>query len=322
MQAIKTIDADVAGEAVRLIVKGGPSVPGRTMAEKLIWLRKNGESQRQLLMLEPRGHRGMHGALLTEPVSPNAHAGLLSMHAAGFPLLSGEAIVAAVTLALENDIMQGDFEEVLIDTPPGLVRARPRYAPGADRSSARVTGVALTGIPSFVHSPGLPIQVGTRKLTVDIAFGGEFYVIADSEAIGVPIDMSHEMALIRMGHDIKEAVEAAVQVRHPIGAGIKGIHGTIFTGAPRVAADLRSATVLQGEVLRRSPGATGTAALVAVLDAMGLIADGQHFLHEGILGTVLQASVLSRETAGDVHLITPLIEASAKVTGFHEFVNW
>ena len=47
-----------------------------------------------LLMLEPRGHAGMHGALLTEPVSPEAHAGLLSMHAAGFPLVSGEGIIA------------------------------------------------------------------------------------------------------------------------------------------------------------------------------------------------------------------------------------
>ncbi|RPI55057.1 MAG: proline racemase [Acidobacteria bacterium] len=321
MRRIKTIDGEVAGEAVRLIVGGGPSVPGRTMAEKLSWLRKNGEALRQLLMLEPRGHRGMHGALLTEPVSPNAHAGLLSMHAAGFPLLSGEGIIAAVTLALENGVIQGDFEELLIDTPPGLIRSRPRYEPGAEASAIRVSSVALTGIPSFVHSPGLTVQIGTRRVAVDIAFGGEFYAIADSEAIGVPVDMSHEAALIRMGREIKEAVEAAVHVRHPTDSGVKGLHGAIFTGVSRAAADLRSATVLQGEVLRRSPGATGTAALLAVLDAMGLIADGQPFTHEGILGTVLYGNVLSRQTVGDVQTITPLIEGSATATGFHEFVN-
>jgi len=59
MTRIKTIDAEVAGEAVRLVVSGGPSVPGRTMAEKRNWLRKHGDELRRLLMLEPRGHAGM-----------------------------------------------------------------------------------------------------------------------------------------------------------------------------------------------------------------------------------------------------------------------
>src|SRR5262245_7616670 len=104
MRRIKTIDAEVAGEAVRLVVAGGPSVSGRTMAEKLAWLRRHGEDLRRLLMLEPRGHAGMHGALFTEAVTPDARAGVLAMHASGFPLVSGEAIIAAVTLAIENGI--------------------------------------------------------------------------------------------------------------------------------------------------------------------------------------------------------------------------
>ena len=126
MIRIKTIDAEVAGEAVRLIVSGGPTVPGRTMTEKLNWLRRKGGELRRLLMLEPRGHAGMHGAMLTEPTSPKAHAGVLSMHAAGFPLVSGEGIIGAVTIALENKLIDGVDDEVLIDTPAGLFRARPR----------------------------------------------------------------------------------------------------------------------------------------------------------------------------------------------------
>ena len=109
---------------------------------------------------------------------------------------------------------------------------------------------------------------------MDIAFGGEFYAIADSEAIGIPIDMANAAALVRMGREIKDAIESTVHVQHPIDARLKDIHGTIFTGASRAAADLRSATVLDGEVLRRSPGVTGTAALLAVLDAMGLLTEG------------------------------------------------
>jgi len=315
MTRINTIDAEVAGEAVRLIVRGGPSVPGRTMAEKLKWVRRHGDELRRLLMLEPRGHAGMHGAMLTEPTSPQAHAGLLSMHAAGFPLVSGEGIIGAVTIALEHKLIEGVEDEVLIDTPVGLFRTYPR------RTDGRATSVSVTGVPSFVHSAGLVLKIGTRHITVDIAFGGQFYAIADSEAIGIPIDIANAGALIRMGREITDAIESTVHVEHPVDARLKDIHGTIFTGASRAASDLRSATVLDGEVLRRSPGMTGTAALMAVLDAMGLLTDDRRFTHEGVLGTTLQGSVVSRQQIGERAAVIPVIDGSASITGFHEFVG-
>lgn len=314
MMRIKTIDAEVAGEAVRLVVGGAPSVPGATMREKLHWVRSRSGDLRRLLMLEPRGHAGMHGAMLTEPASPAAHAGILSMHAAGFPLVSGESIIAAVTIALEHKLIDGVQDEVRIDTPVGVFRTVPRLHAG------RVTGVAITGVPSFVVSAGLPLRIGSRNITVDVAFGGEFYAIADSEAIGVPIDLTNGSALIRMGRDVKEATESAIHVRHPRDASIKDIHGTVFTGPARGAADLRSATVLDGEVLRRSPGATATAALLAVLEAMGVLAEAHSFTHEGVIGTTLEGRVAQR-IPGDAPAIVPVVEGSASITGFHEFVG-
>lgn len=327
MTRIKTVDAQVAGEAVRLIVGGAPTVPGRTMAEKRTWLRKNGDGLRRLLMLEPRGHAGMHGAMLTEPVSPGSHAGLLSMHAEGFPSVSGESIIAAATIALEHKLIEGVTGELLIDTPAGLFRAMTSGTGAAGATGAtgeatrRVTSVAVTCAPAFVHSAGLRIAVGARTITADIAFGGEFYAIADSEAVGIPIEMANATALIRMGRDIKEAIEETARVQHPGDARLTGLQGTIFTGAPHAGADLRSATVLEGEVLRRSPGATGTAALMAVLDAMGLLPAGHRFTHEGILGTTLTGRAEDRSQVGELAAIIPVIEGSASVTGFHEFVK-
>ena len=302
MTPIRTIDAEVAGEAVRLIVSGAPSVPGRTMVDKLSWLRKHGENVRRLLMLEPRGHAGMHGAMLTEPVSALSHAGLLAMNAAGFPPVSGEAIIAAVTIALERKLIDGVQGDVLVDTPAGTFRAAPRSGAGT------VEAVVVSGVSSSVHSAALPLRIGTRKVSVDVAFAGEFYAIADSEAIGIPVDMANAAALIRMGRDMRDAI------------GSPDIQGAIFTGAPRAGADLRSATVLDGEVLRRSPGLTGTAALMAVLDAMGVLPDDHTFVHEGILGTTLQGRVVSRNTT-DTPSVIAAIEGSASITGFHEFVK-
>lgn len=278
-------------------------MPGRTMVEKLNWLRKHGAALRRMLMLEPRGHAGMHGALLTEPVSPSSHAGLLSMNAAGFPLVSGEAIIGAITIALERRLIDGVEGDVRVDTPAGTFHATPRMR------SSRVEAVAVAGIPSFVHTAGLPVRIGTRSFGVDIAFGGELYAIADSEAIGVPIEMANAAALARMGREIRDEL-------HPI-----DIQGTIFTGAPRASADLRSATVLDGELLRRSPGVTGTAALMAVLDAMGVLTRDHTFVHEGILGTTLQGQVVSRNAAETPSSVIPVIEGTASITGFHEFVG-
>jgi proline racemase len=315
MTRIKTIDAEVAGEAVRLIVGGGPSVPGRTMVDKLKWLRRHGDALRRFLMLEPRGHAGMHGAILTEPTSPQAHAGLLSMHAGGFPLVSGEAIIGAITIALEHKLIEGVEGQVLVDTPAGLFRTSPQANDG------RIASVAVIGTPSFVHSAGLTLKIGTRHVTVDIAFGGHFYAIADSEAIGIPIDIANTAALIRMGREITDAIESTLHVQHPSDGTVKDVHGTIFTGAARGTSDLRSATVLGGEVLRRSPGVTGTAAVMAVLDAMGLLTDERRFIHEGVLDTTLYGEVERRVQIGEIDAIVPVIEGSASITGFHEFVS-
>jgi proline racemase len=183
-----------------------------------------------------------------------------------------------------------------------------------------VTGVTLTGVPSFVHSAGLIVEIGARKVPIDIAFGGEFYAIADSEAIGIPIEMANASRLIRTGLEIKRAVESSLNVVHPIDNRLKGIQGAIFTGPSRSSADLRSATVLDGQVVRRSPGVTGTAALLAVLDAMGLLAEAHTFTHEGVTGTMLRARVLDRRQVDGVQVVVPAIEGSASITGFHEFV--
>ena len=312
MPRIKSIDAEVAGESVRLIVEGAPSVPGGTMADKRKWLQRNADQLRRMLMLEPRGHAGMHGAMITTPVSPDAHFGLLSMHAAGFPLVSGEAIIAAVTIGLEQRLIEGVEGEMFVDTAAGVFRARPAFAAiAAAAGRPHVAGVSLIGPPASVQQGGLAVRVGTRAINVDIAFAGETYAITDSEAVGIPIDMSNAAALVRMGRLLEEAIQTPIQ-------------GTIFTGAASGPADLRSATVLDGEVLRRSPGVTGTSALLAVLDAMGLLAGdaSEHrFTHEGIVGTALNARVLSRDQIEGRDAVIPVIEGAASITGFHEFVG-
>jgi proline racemase len=306
MTRYKTIDAHVAGEAVRLVIEGAPTVKGRTMMEKLAWLRKHGEPLRKALMLEPRGHAGMHGALFTEPVSTKAHAGLLCMNAGGFPLVSGETAMAAVTIALEQKIIHVESDDLYIDTPAGLVTVRPKHSE-----------IAISGLRGFVHAGALPVRFGNRNVLVDVAFGGQFFAIADSEAVGISVDSDHAPELVRAAARLQHAVDNTLHATNP---NLNRLDGVIFTAPPRQGGDLRTATVLDGGVLHRSPGVTATIAVMAVLDAMGIIAEAHRFINEGVIGTSIAGSVLTRDHVDDVPVILPLVEATVSITGHHEFL--
>lgn len=327
MRCYKTIDAHAAGEPLRLIVEGFPTPKGRTMLEKRAWVKAHADRIRRSLMQEPRGHLDMYGAVLTEPVSPEADAGVLFMHNEGYSTMCGHGIIAVTTMAIERGLIHPRQPgRVIFDAPAGLVRATAHMAPrqGSKREGGpetRVSSVSFLNVPSFVLHPGLATEVGGRKIRVDVAFGGAFYAIVDAEAVGIPVLPARLADLRRVGMEIKHAVEAAVTVEHPDDRGLKGIYGTIFTGPPDCEeADLKNVTVFADAEVDRSPCGTGTCAVMAVVDAMGLLAPDRPFRHESIIGTVFSGRVVSRTRVGDHDAIVPELEGSAWVTGEHTFI--
>lgn len=231
MQIIHTIDAHTAGEPLRLIVDGFPTVEGRTMLERREWLRTNHDQLRTALMLEPRGHTDMYGALLTAPEHPGSDAGVLFMHNEGYSTMCGHGIIAVVTIGLERGLFRrrnGPEQTVVLDSPAGPIQARARMR--EDNGRLRVTNVSFRNVPSFVLLAGVPVTLGGRQLRADVAFGGAFYAIVDSEAAGLPIVPARLADLRRAGMDIKRTIEAAHKVVHPGEPELHGIYGTIFTG--------------------------------------------------------------------------------------------
>ena len=293
------------------------------MLEKREWASEHCDPLRRALMREPRGHADMYGAVLTEPCVESAHAGILFMHNQGFSTMCGHGVIAVCTIALERALIvtPGEPATFVLDSPAGLVRARAeRGAPGGD-SLVRVQRVAFENVPSFVLHPGLSIVVGDRSVRVDVAFGGAFYAIVDAEAVGLPLRREALGQLRRVGAEIARAVEAAIRVAHPVEPGLHGIYGTVFTGMPnRPDADLRNVTVFADRQVDRSPCGTGTAAVMAVLDAMGMLVVGEPFDHESIVGTLFRGHVLRRTSVGDCEAIVVEIEGSAWITGEHSYL--
>jgi proline racemase len=320
---IRTIDAHAAGEPLRLVVEGFPRVEGATMLEKREWVREHHDHLRRALMLEPRGHADMYGALLTEPERPDSDAGVLFMHNEGYSTMCGHGVIAVVTIALERGLLtrRDGRQEIVLDSPAGPIRASPslREARGGDGRRPRVDGVAFSNVPSFVLAAGVPVQLGSRELRVDVAFGGAFYAIADTEAAGLAIDPRKLPELRRAGMAIRDAVESIVNVVHPLDPGLRGLYGTIFTGPSTGSADLRNVTVFADAEVDRSPCGTGTSAVMAVLAAMGLLLPGATFTHESIVCTVFRGRILRDTVVGDLPAIVPEIEGSAWITGEHTF---
>ncbi len=337
---IRSIDAHAAGEPLRLVIEGLPSPEGRTMLEKRAWAMKRLDHLRRAIMLEPRGHTDMYGALLTEPVTKNSHAGILFMHNEGWSTMCGHGIIAATTIALQRDLiwtrnpdpstssepprarLRGDKPptvDVRYDTPAGPVDARARLTHHGD--FVRVESVAFRNVPSFVFEPSLMVPIGGRKIPVDIAFGGAFYAIVDAEAAGVPIDPAHLPELRRLGMTIAREVERLRHVVHPVEGGLEGIYGTIFTAPAQLpGAHLRNVTIFADAEVDRSPCGTGTAAVMAVLNEMGLLLDDVPFVHESIVGTTFSGRVVERVQVGEHTAIVPEIEGSAWITGEHTFL--
>ena len=330
MVRVKTIDAHAAGEPLRLIVDGFPSPRGRTMLDKREWVLKHADHLRRALMLEPRGHADMYGAILTEPVAPGSHAGVLFMHNEGYSTMCGHGIVAVTTIALERGLLMpgGDGTAIVYDSPAGTIRARARLgtggtggAGGDEAGFPRVESVAFLNVPSFVLHGGLTVKLASRHIRADVAFGGAFYAIVDSEAVGLPIDAAHLAQLRRVGMEIKDAIEATHTIAHPLEPGLNGIYGTIFTGPPSdERADLRNVTIFADAEVDRSPCGTGTAAVMSVIDAMGLLGEEKPFVHESLIGTRFSGRVASRTEVGDYQAIVPEIEGSAWITGEHTFL--
>jgi proline racemase len=304
------------------------------MAQKRDWLSRHGDRFRGALVLEPRGHLDMVAAMLTDPVTPGADAGLLFMDANGYPAMSGHGVIASATVAIERGLIQpgggaasaaspppgesGGLRRLVFDTPAGPVIARARLEERG--GSTRVDSVAFANVPAFVHTAAHPVKLGHRELRVDIAYGGIFHALVDTEAVGIPLDARKLPEFRRLASDILASLNSGHRVAHPAEAWLTGVGAVVFTGPPQdPEAHLRNVTIA-GESADRSPGGTGTSAVMAVLDAMGLLPQDQPFVNEGLSGSLFRAQASRRTLVGDYAAVVTEIEGHAWITGEHTFL--
>src|SRR5204862_3141236 len=115
---------------------------------------------------------------------------------------------------------------------------------------------------------------GLGTVTVDVAYGGMFYVIADALPLGLTLAPDEGREIVRLAEMIKAATQEQLPVVHPENAGIAGVSIAQLSGpALRPDAHRRNTVVVStgklAGVLDRSPCGTGTCAKMAALYAKG-----------------------------------------------------
>ena len=311
----EAVDSHTEGMPTRVIVGGVGQLPGDTMLERKLRLEREHDELRQVLMNEPRGHGAMSGAILQPPCRDDADWGVVFVEVSGYLPMCGHGTIGVATVLVETGRVAVTEPETIVrlDVPAGLVEARVQVADG------KATSVTIRNVPAFVHD--LDGEAG--GIRYDMAFGGNFYAIADAAAVGLKVAPENAPALIAAGLELMAAVPEPV---HPENDAIRGCHHVIWTDEPDPEsdpahpADGRAATAIHPGWVDRSPCGTGTSARMAQRHARGWLELGAPFVHESIIGTRFTGRLVGETTVGGRPAVVPEITGRAWITGTASYV--
>ncbi|MGE4079397.1 MAG: proline racemase family protein [Reyranella sp.] len=284
---LSTVEMHTGGEPTRIIVDGWPAFEGRTLLDKRREAKERFDHLRRGLMLEPRGHDGMYGALLVEPDHPEADLAVLFMHNDGYSTMCGHATIALARWAVDSGRVARQAPEttVRLQCPCGLVTARV----AADGM------VRFESVPAFAYV--LDRIAPTRTwgpVTVDVAYGGAFYAFLAANSIGLDLEASPMRQIVDAGEEIALAAAKAIAIDHPDEPDLAFLYGTILTDGEEGAdgRPSRNICVFAGRQIDRSPTGSGVTARMALQVARRHVRPGEERLFESCTGAVFTGKVL------------------------------
>jgi len=314
---VTTLDYHTAGEPLRIVTGGLPDIPGDSMLARRRFMRENLDHYRRFLMLEPRGHADMYGAVLTPPVTADGDVGVLFLHNEGYSTMCGHGIIALVTAGLEHGLFEfADPKAVQIDTPAGRITSNARQ-----NSAGKVESVSFVNVPSFVLHPHHCIVIDGRSIECTIAFGGAFYAYVDAEQFGFELVPEEAQQMIQLGQKIKNTINDQQIIRHPTGdEELNFLYGTIFVRQQKRPNHSRNACVFAAGELDRSPTGTGVSGRAAIHHSRGELELGEELEIDSFIGTSFRVRCVSETRAGDFPAVVPEVTGSAHICGEYSFI--
>ena len=327
---ITAVDAHACGEPGRVITGGVLDVPGKTMFEKKVYLETQADHLRRRMLREPRGYPAANCNLVLPSSHPEADAGFVIMEQTEYPPMSGTNTICVVTVLIETGMVPASepVTRLKLETPAGLITVE------AEVRRGKVRKVTFRNVPAFATHLDAQVEVrGLGTVTVDVAYGGMFYVIAEAAPLGLRLTPDEARDIARVAEMIKAAAREQLPVTHPENPGIAGVTLAEISGPPsRPEAHAKNAVVVSTGAfdwsrpaswtgaLDRSPCGTGTCAKMAALHAKGKLALHEDFVHEGILGTTFTGRLIEETRVGPYAAVVPTLSGQAWITGFAQYV--
>ncbi len=308
------IDGHTAGNPVRLVAGGAPFLRGADMSERRQDFLSRFDWIRLGLMFEPRGHDMMSGGFVFPPLDSAHDAAILFIETSGCLPMCGHGTIGIVTFALEHGLIRPRIPGRLsIEVPAGVIGIE--YT----TSGNKVTSVSIRNVPSYVAATGIHIDVpGLGPLSVDVAYGGNFYAIIEPQGSYQGIDQLGAANILSLSPVVRALMRKAVDPVHPLDSTIRGVSHVMWTDKPKgEGADGRNAVFYGDRAIDRSPCGTGTSARLAHLVSRGKLKTGNQFVHESIIGSRFVGRVLQTVDLRGTEAIIPGIEGSAFVAGFN-----
>ena len=312
---VQAVDSHTEGNPTRVVIGGVPVPPGATLAERTEWLKRNDDALRRLLNFEPRGNPMMCSVYVFPPIDPRADFSVVITEQDEYVPMSGHCIIGTATTVVAIGMAPAREPEttVTFETLAGLVTCKVSVEDG------RIGVVAFENVPSFLLLPDIVVErEGRPDVTVDVAYGGCFYAIADADALGLELGPANEAAIISEARSLIQALNAQHRIVHPFVAGIERCYQTLFRSTRRSTGDVKQVIVAPPGALDRSPCGTGASAHLAVLAAKGTARLADEFLFEGLMGTTFAAKVVETRTEAGFPVIVPRVSGRAFLTGFYQ----
>jgi len=316
---IHVVSCHAEGEVGNVIVGGVMPPPGDTLWDQSRWIESD-QSLRKFVLNEPRGGVFKHINLLVPAKNPAAKYGFIIMEPEYTPPMSGSNSICVSTVLLDTGLieMQEPVTEFNLEAPGGLVRVKAFCKQGKAQS------IEVNNLPSFADQLDVTLEVpGIGTLTVDTAYGGDSFVIADASALGFEIKPDEARELAETGVKITTAANAQLGFTHPTNADWNHIS---FCQIARPLGDeegipvSRNSVVIKPGKLDRSPTGTGCSARMAVLHARGILKTGDRMIGRSIIDSRFDCAIVEETTVGDKKAILTSIRGRAWITGTHQIM--
>lgn len=281
-----SLDAHVAGEAYRIITQSPIRLKSAGLQAQSQELANHFSTEKNLLLNEPRGHRGMHGVIVTD--SKHADIGLLFFSHEPVSGFKYEGVLATIGALLETGgIERSENGRYTVETTEGVIEV-----------NASLEGDEVTDVSVENKSVSVSRSPQSSSVLID---GRRKYLIYPLPPAIPEIDLSHLTVISEWGAgkaaeyaDADDGVSGIVLVEELPGGGV------------------RSVTFERDGYILRSPGIDTTIALLSLQKKRdGNVASVSN---TSIFGSTLRAEAADGEGG------PALIHAVPFVTGTHQFV--